>query len=146
MNVTTLDAVDRLLTHHGRASIVELTPWAREVFSTGPPEGRRLPSRQRTPLHRHRSPGGSERRDRTSPERSAPLRMAGLAVTGWKTSGVARAGAPLPWATTRPAVFRPSFLCGLDLDGLGPQAPLQTSAERLALEKQNKKAAAGTSA
>lgn len=42
MNVAILDAVDRLLAHHGRASIVELAPWAVGYFSTGPPEGRRL--------------------------------------------------------------------------------------------------------
>jgi hypothetical protein len=32
MNVTILDAVDRLLAHHGRASIVELAPWAVAYF------------------------------------------------------------------------------------------------------------------
>jgi hypothetical protein len=32
MNVAILDAVDRLLAHHGRASIVELAPWAVGYF------------------------------------------------------------------------------------------------------------------
>jgi len=32
MNVIILDAVDRLLAHHGRASIVELAPWAVGYF------------------------------------------------------------------------------------------------------------------
>jgi hypothetical protein len=32
MNVAILDAVDRLLAHHGRASVVELAPWAVAYF------------------------------------------------------------------------------------------------------------------
>jgi hypothetical protein len=40
MNVIILDAVDRLLAHHGRASIIELAPWAVAYFRRDRRKGR----------------------------------------------------------------------------------------------------------